>query len=447
MNEKSIQSKILVIDDDLFFLSLFEKCLIDLDVIQHTKSNSLDAIELIRTQTQSFDLIFLNIDLQPLDGFFVLEKIKTISPHTSVIIITRFDQFDRALKAIDMGAYQILQKPIEIKELILFTKKAIEYHQIKTELREIKDKFYTLAVNSKFITRNRELLKNIELAEQMAQSEISILILGESGTGKELIAEFIHEKSLRANKPLIKVNCAAIPEGLLESELFGHVKGAFTGAIKDRVGRFELADGGTLFLDEIGEMPLAFQSKLLRVLQTKEFESVGDSKTKKVDVRVLSATNINIEAAIQEKTFREDLFYRLNGVSIKILPLRRRPEDIELLINHFIQQFSKNRKIEITNETLFLLKSYHWRGNVRELENTIHHAVILAKDNLIDISRLPEEFRNPLLIQMDRLLSLEEIEKIHISKVLAATTDLKEAASVLKIDAATLYRKRKRYSI
>ena len=445
MNIEIKDTNILVIEDDSSFLTIFKLCLDDIHSTIPIFANSLVALEKIKQE--SFDLIFLNIDLQPLDGFTILGEIKKFAPNTSVIVITRFDQFDRALKALDMGAYQILQKPIEKKELLLFIKKAIEYHQIKTELREIKSKFYSLALNSKFITQNKDLLKNVELAEQMAASEINILILGESGTGKELIAEFIHEKSLRANKPLIKVNCAAIPEGLLESELFGHVKGAFTGAIKDRVGRFELADGGTIFLDEIGEMPLAFQSKLLRVLQTKEFESVGDTKTKKVDVRILAATNINIEAAIQEKTFREDLFYRLNGVSIKIIPLRKRPEDIELLIQHFIQIFSKNRKIEITDDTLFLLKSYHWRGNVRELENTINHAVILAKDNLIDISRLPEEFRNPSLIKMSALLSLEDMEKIHISKVLSSTADLKEAASVLKIDAATLYRKRKRYAI
>ena len=445
MNIEIKDTNILVIEDDSSFLTIFKLCLDDIHSTIPIFANSLVALEKIKQE--SFDLIFLNIDLQPLDGFTILGEIKKFAPNTSVIVITRFDQFDRALKALDMGAYQILQKPIEKKELLLFIKKAIEYHQIKTELREIKSKFYSLALNSKFITQNKDLLKNVELAEQMAASEINILILGESGTGKELIAEFIHEKSLRANKPLIKVNCAAIPEGLLESELFGHVKGAFTGAIKDRVGRFELADGGTIFLDEIGEMPLAFQSKLLRVLQTKEFESVGDSKTKKVNVRILAATNINIEAAIQEKTFREDLFYRLNGVSIKIIPLRKRPEDIELLIQHFIQIFSKNRKIEITDDTLFLLKSYHWRGNVRELENTIHHAVILAKDNLIDISRLPEEFKNPSLIKMSALLSLEDMEKIHISKVLSSTADLKEAASVLKIDAATLWRKRKRYAI
>jgi transcriptional regulator with PAS, ATPase and Fis domain len=261
------------------------------------------------------------------------------------------------------------------------------------------------------------------------------------------MAEFIHEKSSRSNNTFVKVNCAAIPEGLLESELFGHVKGAFTGASKDRKGRFELAHGGTLFLDEIGEMPVAFQSKLLRVLQSGEFESVGDTKTKKVNVRIISATNINIEAAIQEKTFREDLFYRLNGVTIKIPALRDRPEDIELLVQHFIKKFFKNKQIQISDAALSILKSHSWRGNVRELENTIHRSALLAKEKIIDITHLPEEIRNPPKGSMDAMLSLEEIEEMHIKKVLVSNPDLREASRILKIDQATLWRKRKRYSI
>ena len=214
MINKISETNILVLENDQSFLNLFKLCLDD--QLSATYSNSFDSIQLI--QKDFFDLIFLNIDLQPMDGFQILEEIKKYSPHSSVIVITQFDQFDRQLKALDMGAYNILEKPIESKKLSLFINKAIEYHLIKKELREIKSKFYSLAVNSKFITQNKSLLKNVELAEQMAASEISVLILGESGTGKELIAEFIHQKSLRANKPLIKVNCAAIPEGLLESE-------------------------------------------------------------------------------------------------------------------------------------------------------------------------------------------------------------------------------------
>ena len=400
MNTKNTQSKILVVDDDPALSELFHTCLEEFGYFVKSINDPESAIQEISRSV--FDLIFLDIHMKPLDGFTVLNEIQKNSPETSVIIISGFEDFENALKAVEMGAYHILQKPIDLKELLFFTRKAIEYQQIKLEL----------------------------LAETVADSNISVLIRGESGTGKELMAEFIHEKSSRSDKPFIKVNCAAIPEGLLESELFGHIKGAFTGASRDRKGRFELAHGGTLFLDEIGEMPIAFQAKLLRVLQSGEFESVGDTKTKKVDVRILSATNINIEAAIEEKTFREDLFYRLNGATIKIPPLRDRPEDIEPLVLHFLQKFSKNKNFKISADSFALLESYQWRGNVRELENTIHRAVLLAKENyLIQTFHFPEEMKNANKTSKYNLLSLEE------------------TARILKIDLATLWRKRKRYSI
>ncbi len=409
MNMQIKQSKILVIDDDLSLLELFELCLNELGYVIHTVANSQEALELIKKE--NFDLVFADIYVPPLSGFAVLEEIKKYSPDVPVIIISGFAEFDNALKAVEMGAYHILQKPVEVKELPFFVKKAIEYHSIKSELKKIKERFYNLVASSKFITQNKEFLDTIQIAEQVADSEISVLICGESGTGKGLMAEYIHEKSSRSDKPFIKVNCAGIPEGLLESELFGHVKDAFIGATKDRKGKFELADGGTIFLDEIGEMPFAFQSRLLRVLQTKEFESAGDSETKKVNVRIIAASNTNLEAAIQEKTFKADFFYLLNGVSIKILPLRERIEDIEILANHFIEKFSKDKKKDLTRNALFLLKAHPWRGNVRELENTIHRAVVLAKENSIDVSHLPEEFRVVSQNKKDDLFSLEEMEK------------------------------------
>ncbi len=443
--ERMNQSKILVVDDDSAILDMFETCLSEFGFYVVTCSNPLDVVGIIAKN--NFDLIFLDIQMSPIDGFTVLTEIKKLSPDIPVIIISGSEEFDFALRAVEMGAYHILQKPMELKELIFFTKKAIEYQQIKFELKKIKDKFKYIATPENIITQNRDLLEVIELAETVADSDISILIRGESGTGKELMAEFIHEKSSRKNKPLIKVNCAAIPEGLLESELFGHVKGAFTGASKDRKGRFELADGGTLFLDEVGEMPTAFQAKLLRVLQSGQFESVGDSKTKKVNVRIISATNVNIEAGIEEKTFREDLFYRLNGVTIPIPPLRDRPEDIELLAKHFIEKFSKNKHLSITDEALLLLKNHSWRGNVRELENTIHRVVLLAKDTIVDTVHLPPEIKTTNNRSSDSLLSLEKLEELHIKKVLEVTSDFKETARILKIDLATLWRKRKKYSI
>lgn len=443
--ERMNQSKILIVDDDISLLSTLETCLSEFGFYVVTCSNPLDVVGIIAKN--NFDLIFLDIQMSPIDGFTVLTEIKKLSPDIPVIIISGSEEFDFALRAVEMGAYHILQKPMELKELIFFTKKAIEYQQIKFELKKIKDKFKYITTPENIITQNRDLLEVIELAETVADSDISILIRGESGTGKELMAEFIHEKSSRKNKPLIKVNCAAIPEGLLESELFGHVKGAFTGASKDRKGRFELADGGTLFLDEVGEMPTAFQAKLLRVLQSGQFESVGDSKTKKVNVRIISATNVNIEAGIEEKTFREDLFYRLNGVTIPIPPLRERPEDIELLVKHFIEKFSKNKHFSITDEALLLLKNHSWRGNVRELENTIHRVVLLAKDAIVDTLHLPPEIKTTNNRSSDSLLSLEKLKELHIKKVLEATSDFKETARILKIDLATLWRKRKKYSI
>jgi NtrC-family two-component system response regulator AlgB len=244
----------------------------------------------------------------------------------------------------------------------------------------------------------------------------------------------------------VKVNCAALPENLLESELFGHVKGAFTGAIKDRKGRFEAADGATIFLDEIAEMTPGLQAKLLRVLQQGEFERLGENISHKVDVRVIAATNRNLEEAIREETFREDLFYRLNAVRIKLLPLRERPEDIRLLIQYFMDKFSQGEQIDISPDAIKIMKHYRWSGNVRELENVIQRAVLLAKQGRIVMKDLPEEIRTAE-DQPEQLLSLEELEKLHIKKVLQFAADLNEAAQLLGIDPATLWRKRKKYGL
>jgi NtrC-family two-component system response regulator AlgB len=275
---------------------------------------------------------------------------------------------------------------------------------------------------------------------------MSVLIEGESGTGKELVAQQIHRKSSRADKPFVKVNCAAIPEQLLESELFGHVRGAFTGAVKDRQGRFELADGGTIFLDEIAEITASTQVKLLRVLQSKEFERVGESTPRKVDVRVIAATNRDLDEALKEATFRQDLFYRLNAVRIRLLPLRERPEDIPILIQHFIHKFGEGRDYSVSPEADKALRAYRWSGNVRELENVIQRAVLLAGNGVIDLIHLPDEVRDALQKPV-QAMSLEEVEKEHIKKVLQHAKDYDEAANILGIDRATLWKKRKKFSL
>ncbi|MDX1960778.1 MAG: sigma-54 dependent transcriptional regulator [Leptospiraceae bacterium] len=437
--------RFLIIDDDEGILESFSACFKTLGYVSDLESNSEKALSLV--QEKEYDLVFIDLNLKPIDGFAILEKIKLNFPDTTVIIVSGSEEIEFARKAVDKGAYHIIKKPIEFADLQFFAKKTVEYHQIKTELRKLREEMIQGSVAKNIITQNSEMKKIIKLAQDISESDINVLLSGESGTGKELLADFIQANSNRKDKPFVKVNCGAIPENLLESELFGHIKGAFTGAVKDRLGRFELANGGTIFLDEIGEMPLNFQVKLLRVLQNKEFESVGDSKTKKVDVRVIAATNINLDEAMKEKAFREDLYYRLKGIDIKIPPLRERSEDIPLLASYFLKNFSGEKQIEVTGEAMLMLRAYRFSGNIRELENIIHRAVVLSKNNKIEPVHLPDEVRFASQKVENELISLEELEKIHIKKVLQKTTDYKEAAHVLGIDLTTLWRKRKRYRL
>jgi len=395
-------------------------------------------------QQQKFDLAFVDLKMSPLDGMEVLAGLKRSSPETTVIIITAHGSIDSAVEAIKKGAYHYLQKPFEFKELQIFAQKAWEYHLLQEEVQELRKQVVGLPSSNEFITRNPDMLAMLDLAGRIAESNISVLIEGESGTGKELVAQFIHQKSPRAEKPFVRINCAALPEELLESELFGHVKGAFTGALRDRQGRFEVADGGTIFLDEIAEVPPAIQAKLLQVIQSKEFERVGESLSRKVDVRIIAATNRNLDEALKEGTFREDLFYRLNAVRLKPSPLRERPEDIPILLHYFIAKFCKDRSLDISQEAMDALRCYRWNGNVRELENVIERAVILARHGTVELHHLPEEVRTSME-KPTYSFSLEEVEKLHIKKVLQIAKDYDEAAQILGIDPATLWRKRKKY--
>ncbi len=438
--------KILLIDDDELILESFQSCFESLGYEADCESNPEKALE--RIKSNEYDLIFLDLKMEPIDGYFVLSEIKKTNPFTTVIIISGFGEFDDAIEAVEKGAYHIIKKPIDFKDLQFFTKKAWEFHLIKTELRKLKQELGEKSVHSnKFITKNPELLKTLELLKEIAQSDIPVLLRGESGTGKELLAEMIHEASHRREYPLIKINFASIPEDFLESELFGYTQGVFPEATQDKLGKLELADGGTIFLDGIGEISTSFQAKLLQVLQTKEFEPLGQFKTKKIDVRIISAININIEEAIKEKSFREDLYYSLKGVEFEIPPLRDRVEDIPLLVEFFIQKFKNpDLDVKISQEAMQLLKTYRWSGNVRELQNVIHRAVVLTKNGLITSKQLPLEIQNRN-IHNEELVSLEELEKTHIKKVLQKTSDYKEASRILGIDLTTLWRKRKKYQI
>ena len=434
--------KVLVVDDEKNILNTIGICLESIGIDATLCAKPQDVLHLL--QENVFDIAFVDLKMSPMDGIEVLEEIKQYSPNTTVIIMTAHGSVDTAVAAIKKGAHDYLQKPFDFEELKLFTQKVLAHHQLVHEVAELREELASMQGSGEIITRNRAMIEQLDIAARVAESTISILVEGESGTGKELVAHYIHQKSNRADKPFVKVNCAAIPEQLLESELFGHVRGAFTGALKDRQGRFEMADGGTIFLDEIGELPSSIQSKLLRILQTKDFERVGENVTRKVDVRVISATNRNLDEALKEGNFREDLFYRLNGVRIKLPPLRERPEDVPLLIHHFLKKISKDRDIKISPEADKILKAYRWSGNVRELENVIERAALLAANGIIEPVHLPEEIYNA---SATNALSLEEAEKIQIKKVLQIAKDYDEAARILGIDRATLWKKRKKFNL
>ena len=439
---KNRSAKVLVVDDEAHILKTIGICLDSIGFQTWLYSRPQEALQ--EAQQQKFDLAFVDLKMSPLDGMEVLAGLKRSSPETTVIIITAHGSIDSAVEAIKKGAYHYLQKPFEFKELQIFAQKAWEYHLLQEEVQELRKQVVGLPSSNEFITRNPDMLAMLDLAGRIAESNISVLIEGESGTGKELVAQFIHQKSPRAEKPFVRINCAALPEELLESELFGHVKGAFTGALRDRQGRFEVADGGTIFLDEIAEVPPAIQAKLLQVIQSKEFERVGESLSRKVDVRIIAATNRNLDEALKEGTFREDLFYRLNAVRLKPSPLRERPEDIPILLHYFIAKFCKDRSLDISQEAMDALRCYRWNGNVRELENVIERAVILARHGTVELHHLPEEVRTSME-KPTYSFSLEEEEKLHIKKVLQIAKDYDEAAQILGIDPATLWRKRKKY--
>ena len=440
----SASPKVLVVDDEPNILKTMGVCF---TAIGYPTQLFLKPQEgLAALHREKFDLAFVDLKMAPIDGMEFLAEIKKFSPETTVIIITAHGSIDSAIEAVKRGAYHYLQKPFDFKELQLFAQKAWEYHQLTMEVQELRNQLGVARDTGDLTTRNREMLAQIDLAARVADSTISVMIEGESGTGKELFAHFIHEKSSRWQQPFVKVNCAAIPEQLLESELFGHVRGAFTGAVKDRQGRFELADNGTIFLDEIADLTLGIQGKLLRVLQNKEFERLGESEPRKVDVRVIAATNRNLEEAMKEGAFREDLFYRLNAVRLKLVPLRDRMEDLPVLIHHFMKKYAKETMIDLAPEAMKALRAYRWSGNVRELEHVIERSVLLAQNGLVDLIHLPQEVQ-VALEQPGDVRSLEEMEKLHIKRVMQQAKDYDEAARILGIDPATLWRKRKKYGL
>ena len=343
-------------------------------------------------QHERFDAFLTDCNIPGVDALQASGEARRINPDIAVIIMTAFGTIETAVKAIKAGAYDYLQKPIDLDQLVLLLDRISERQNLIRENTDLKERLKERYAFDEIVSTSNAMEEVLNLAGRIASSNATVLLRGESGTGKELVAKAIHYHSLRSGFPLIKVNCAALPENLLESELFGHEKGAFTGAIAKRIGRFEAADKGTIFLDEIGELAPGMQVKLLRVLQEREFERVGGNQTIKTDVRVIAATNRDLEKAMKEEAFREDLYYRLNVVSVVLPPIRDRKEDIPALMEHFIRRYAAENRKKITGvsaEVCDLLMRYPYPGNVRELENIIERAVVLAKDGIISTADLP----------------------------------------------------------
>ncbi len=437
-----MKANVLLVDDEQNILRTMTICLesIGLEVTATPKPE--EALKL--ASGKHFDIAFFDLKMYPIDGLQLLANVKRFSPDTIVVIVTAHGSVDTAVQAIKQGAYDYLQKPFDFQELQHFAQKVYDHFLLQKQLKDLKEELHKYQAAEEIITSDPQVLSLLNLSREVADTNISVLIEGESGTGKELLAKFIHKSSSRVEAPFVTVNCAALSESLLESELFGHVKGAFTGAVKDRQGRFEMADRGTVFLDEITEIPTTTQAKLLRFLQSREFERVGDSQTMKVDVRFIAATNRDLRAALSGGTFRDDLYYRINGVTVKLPPLRERPDDIPLLIKHFIQKFGGDNPPEIEPDAFGILANYRWPGNIRQLENVVERSVLLAHGRKIEVHHLPDEIRQ---LEGKRLVSLEELEKEHIARVIQQTDTVDEASHVLGIDPATLWRKRKKYGL
>ena len=354
------------------------------------------ALDIVRKNL--IDVILTDLKMPGASGIDLLTNLKEINPEISVVIMTAYASVETAVQALKNGAYDFITKPYNLDEIELVIKRIIEKNNLKSELKFLKEQLESSNKLEGVITNSFKMKRIIDVAARVAASKASVLILGESGTGKEVLARSIHYASKRKDKLFVPVNCAALNENLLESELFGHEKGAFTGAEKMHKGRFEIADEGTIFLDEIGDLPMHLQVKLLRVLQEGQFERVGGANTIKVDVRVISATNKNIEDLIKEGKFREDLFYRLNVVNIQLPPLRERKEDISILISEFLKKYLKETdktNLEFSKEALDLLMKYNYPGNIRELENIVHHSIVLSRNEIISTEDLPIGIKTP----------------------------------------------------
>ncbi len=449
-----MKEKILVVDDEQGHRTMLRAVL---GREGYGVSEADDGVSAIRAvENEPFDLILMDIRMTDMDGIEAMREIKKISPSLPVVMMTAYASVQTAVEALKSGAYDYLTKPLDIEELKILVQKALDHYHLHEENVLLKERLANRFDFSRIIGKSRPMRELFETLSLIAPSDATVLIYGESGTGKELVANAIHQNSPRAQKPFIKVSCAALPETLLESELFGHERGAFTGALTRKVGRFQLADRGTLFLDEVGEMSAATQVKLLRVLQEREFELLGSTKTIQVDIRLIAATNKYLEVEVKEGRFREDLFYRLNVVPIRLPLLRERKEDIPLLAEHFFRRYKEKSKNPVKGflpKTMDTMMRYDWPGNIRELENAVERAVLLCRSESV----LPENLPPPVqgarngghpMVSAPLGMPLKEVEREIIIQTLADTEGNRtQTARILGISRKTLQNKLKEYGI
>jgi len=455
------KGSILIVEDEALQREILEDFLKKKDFQVYSAGNISQAKELLHTK--DLDLVLLDWRLPDGDGLELLSFIKENYPHLPVIMITAFASIEHAVTSMKKGAYHYLAKPINLEELLLLVERALKEHKLVKEVTLLKERLKYLSKDllkehEEIIAESPAMKKVLSVVYKIAETEAPVLITGESGTGKEVIAKLIHELSPRKEGPFIKINCAAIPETLLEAELFGYEKGAFTGAVHSKPGLFELAEGGTLFLDEIGEMPLSLQAKLLRVLQDNTFRRLGSLKELKVNFRLITATNRDLQRMIEEGTFREDLYWRLNVIHLHLPPLRERKEDILPLVNYFIEKFNKKYRKEIkgvSQEALSALYHHPFPGNIRELENRIERGIILAEGEILTKEDLGfGEVSGDKDNLLEKLMSLpletavETLEKIRIQRAMAEAQGIKaKAARILGITERMLRYKLEKYQL
>ncbi len=441
---------ILVVDDDQDMCEMLQAALSLEGLEVKWQTSSPKALELFKQN--EFDVVLTDLRMPKLSGIELCERIVQIRSDVPVVVFTAFGSMDTAISAIRAGAYDFVAKPLDLDILKLVLKRALDHRQLKGHIKRLSETIAQHQGYGELLGESPKMQKLASLLARMSNTDTSVLIQGESGTGKELVARSLHQHGERSNGPFIAVNCAALPEALLESELFGHVKGAFTDAKGQRKGLFLEAQGGTLFLDEIGDMPLNLQPKLLRALEERQVRPVGSNQPIAFDVRIVAATNCELESAIAEGSFREDLYYRLNVLQVEVPPLRTRGTDILMLANTFVKQFAAKAGKEVTGLSQAVAKKlmeYHWPGNVRELKNALEHAVVLSEFSEITLDDLPIRLKNAeqdntaqRFFDSDQLITMAALEKQYILHVLSVVDNNRTAAAkVLGLDRKTLYRK------